>query len=72
MSFTMLPIGTPYPTPVVLETQSATDRQHARDEANRRHHAHAAVETPAPDDAAATTLESEAGPPLGMLIDVKA
>jgi hypothetical protein len=72
MSFSIPPVSDPYPTPLVGETHSATDRQRARQEADRRRHQHAHPDPQATDERDAPATDPDARPTVGTLIDVRA
>jgi hypothetical protein len=69
MSVSIPPVSDPYPTPLVDGTQSATDRQRAREDANRRRQPH---HQGAPQPDAPQPQEPDASPTIGTLIDVRA
>jgi hypothetical protein len=71
MSFTILPVFDPYRTPVVTDTPTAADRQHAHDEATRQRHHHPHPEAALPEEADLASLDLESLP-VGTLIDVQA
>jgi hypothetical protein len=56
--------------PLVAETRSATDRQHAQDD-DTRHRQHPHVEAPLSEETAAQSPEIESPPKVGTLIDVR-
>jgi hypothetical protein len=70
MSFSVSPIDALFPVPIVPETQSTADRQHANDEANRRRHAHLQAETPPATAPADPLADPESPPTAGTLLDV--
>jgi len=70
MSFSVSPVDALFPVPIVPETQSTADRQHANDEANRRRQAHVKEETPPSTAPADPPRDPESPPTAGVLLDV--
>jgi hypothetical protein len=72
MSLSILPVSTPFPTSLVPENHTATDRQHAHDDANQHRHQHQHVEEPPSEEPATGSVDPESPPTRGTLIDVQA
>jgi hypothetical protein len=72
MSLSILPVSSPFPTSVVPENHTATDRQHPHDEANQHRHRQQHVEKPPPEELATGPVDPESPPTRGTLIDVQA
>ena len=73
MSLSVPPISDPYPTPLVGETQSATERRHDQEDATRRRAPHRHTEpTPAVEQPTTAPADPETPPTIGTLIDVRA
>ncbi len=72
MSLSILPVSSPFPTSVVPENQTATDRQHPHDHANHHRHPHHHVDTPPSEEPVSGSLDPESPPSRGTLIDVQA
>jgi hypothetical protein len=72
MSLSILPVSSPFPTSVVPENDTATDRQHAQHDANQQRHQQQHVEQPPSEELATGTPDPESPPTIGTLIDVQA
>ena len=72
MSLSILPVSTPFPTSLVPENHTATDKQHPQDDANQHRHQQQHVEAPPSEELATGSLDPESPPTRGTLIDVLA
>ncbi len=72
MSFSVLPVSTPFAIPVAAETHKGAIDRRAHDEANRRRHRHPPANAPSPVEPEASSPDPNLRPRLGTLIDVQA